>query len=678
MAGQGLSFLNNESLKLLLFGGKGGVGKTTAAAATALYWAGQSAERKILVVSTDPAHSLGDSFNQPIGDEIKHIAGAPGLFALEMDAGRRLENFKREHGETLKTIADRGTYLDREDIVNLFDLSLPGMDELMAVIEVADIVREGQYDLVILDTAPTGHTLRLLALPQLMEDWIRVLDLMLEKHRYMVEAMSHHRYRPDETDAFLAHLSADLKRLHALLCNESTTEFVPVTIPEAMSIEETTRLLEGLERLHIRVRTVVVNRVATQTTGSPLRGPSSQACPFCEARCVAQQPYLEDIERRFPAWDLVQVPLLPWEVRGQKALERYAQAMLGGKGDPAWSPSPPPPCTPLPISQSREMGREDGEEGLSILGHQQLILFGGKGGVGKTTVAAATAIHLARGSEGKKTLLFSTDPAHSISDSLDQPIGNRLTPVTGVEGLFALEMESAELLEELKQEYVAEINEVFDAFLGRALDAPFDRRVMEELISITPPGLDELMALMKIMDFMEEGAFDFYVLDLAPTGHALRFLEMPGLMRQWFIAFFRLLLKYQGVVRLTKVAELLRVRSKQLRRVEQLLTDAGRCQFVAVTIPEAMAVLETTRLLHRLSELSVACQWVVVNMLVPSTACAFCTTIRDEQQRHLDELSALAPGLIQVPLFPHEIRGIAGLTQVAWAIYGDGNGRENK
>jgi arsenite-transporting ATPase len=261
---------------------------------------------------------------------------------------------------------------------------------------------------------------------------------------------------------------------------------------------------------------------------------------------------------------------------------------------------------------------------------------------------------------------------------LDQPIGNRLTPVTGVEGLFALEMEATEFLEELKQEYVAEINEVFDAFLGISFDAPFDRKVMEELVSIAPPGLDELMALMKIMDFMEEGQFDLYVLDTAPTGHTLRFLEMPGLVRQWFIAFFRLLLKYQGVVSLTRVAELLRDKSKQLREVAHLLTDAGRCQFIAVTIPEAMAVLETTRLLHRLSELSVACQWVVINMLVPSTACAFCATIRDEQQRHLDELSALAPGLIQVPLFPHEIRGIAGLTQVAWAIYGDDNGRENK
>ncbi|MBU0703236.1 MAG: ArsA family ATPase [Chloroflexi bacterium] len=655
MAGQVPSFLADESLKLLLFGGKGGVGKTTAAAATALYRADQEPERKVLVVSTDPAHSLSDSFDQLIGDEVRPIAGVANLFALEMDAGRRLEDFKRQHGEVLKTIADRGTYFDQEDIANFFDLSLPGLDELMAVIEVADIVREGRYDLVILDTAPTGHTLRLLALPQLMEDWIRVLDLMMGKHRYMASVFTRRRYRPDETDAFLKHMSADLRRLRALLSDASATEFVPVTIPEAMSIEEMARLLEALESLRLRVRTVVVNRVI-----------SRRECPFCEARHGGQKRHLEEIERRFSAWDLVLVPLLPWEVRGQETLERYAQAMLGHE------PSP----SPLPSRRGVRM-----KEGFVpsagsgwALAQRQLILFGGKGGVGKTTVAAATAIHLAGGDEGKKTLLFSTDPAHSLSDSLDQEIGNRITPVAGAEGLFALEMEAAEFVEELKQEYVAEINEVFAAFLGDTFDAPFDRQVMEELVSLTPPGLDELMALMKIMDFMEEGTFDRYILDLAPTGHALRFLEMPGLVRQWFTTFFKLLLKYQGVVRLTQVAALLRERSKQLRQVQRLLTDAERCQFIAVTIPEAMAVLETGRLLHRLAELSIACRSVVVNMVMPATECAFCATVRDEQQWHLEELGALAPGLIQAPLFPHEIRGIAGLTKMVKAIYGDGYG----
>jgi len=646
-------FMDDENLKLLLFGGKGGVGKTTAAAATALYRARMRPKRNILIVSTDPAHSLSDSLDQPIGDKITSIKGVSNLFALEMDAGRRLEDFKQQHKEVLKTIADRGTFFDEEDIANFFDLSLPGMDELVAVIEVADIIQEGRYDLVILDTAPTGHTLRLLALPELMEDWVRVLNLMLEKHRYMTSLFG--RYRPDETNAFLEQMSAGLGRLRALLSDANATEFVPVTIPEAMSIEETARLLEALDELGIRARTIIVNRVTTQ-----------RECLFCQARREGQKPHLVEMERRFPSRNLVLLPLLPRQVRGMDALESYAQAMRN-KEMGEW--------------RNWEIGKRENLISPPLLPRapallqRPLILFGGKGGVGKTTVAAATAVYLAQRNGGKKTLIFSTDPAHSLSDSFDQEIGNRVTPIASVEGLFALEMEAADLLEELKQDYVAEINEVFDAFLGRAFDAPFDRRVMEELVSLTPPGLDELMALTKIMDLMDQGAFDRTILDLAPTGHALRFLETPGLVRRWFITFFRLVLKYQGVVRLTRVAEWLRNRSKQLRRVAKLLVDAERCQFIAVTIPEAMAVLETGRLLHRLGELSIACQWTVVNMVMQASSCRFCATIQDEQRPYLDELDAFTPNLIQIPLFPHEIRGITKLKEIAGVIYGGGDGR---
>ena len=648
------SFLGNDDLRLLLFGGKGGVGKTTLAAATACYRAEQHPARRVLIVSTDPAHSLSDSFDQSVGDQVLPIVGVPNLFALEIDAGRRLEAFQQQHGDVLKTIANRGTYFDQEDIASFFELALPGMDELMAVIEVSNIVRDGRYALVILDTAPTGHTLRLLALPHLMKDWIRVLDLMLAKHRYMASVFG--RYRPDETDAFLAEMSSDLERLRALLGNAHTTEFVPVTIPEAMGIAETARLLDSLTALDLPVRTLVVNRVIAQ-----------QECTFCMARRRDQAPYLAQMERCFPTLNRVMVPLRPQEVRGLAALRDCAQVMLGQdmqeRGDMGARRRRDTSLPPLPSVAARRLGSPAA----------QLLLFGGKGGVGKTTLAAATALHLARKHAGQRTLLFSTDPAHSLSDSLGQGIGNQITPVAGVPGLFALEMEASELLAELRREYVAEMDELFDAFLGN-FDAPFDRRVMEELISLTPPGLDELMALLKIMDYVAEGAFDRYVLDLAPTGHALRFLEMPGVVRKWFIAFVRLIVKYQGAVTLARLGALLRDKSKQLRGVEQLLTDAGRCEFLAVTIPEALAVQETERLLHRLGALSIACRWVVVNMVVPGSECAFCATIRDEQQQHLEEVEALTPGLIQVPLFPHEISGIAGLTEVAQAICGDGYG----
>jgi arsenite-transporting ATPase len=647
------SFLGNDDLKLLLFGGKGGVGKTTAAAASACHRAAQHPERRVLLVSTDPAHSLSDSFDQPIGDEVRPIAGVPNLFALEMDAGRRLEAFKQQYGDVLKTIAERGTYFDQEDIASFFDLALPGMDELMSVIEVSNIVRDGQYDLVILDTAPTGHTLRLLALPHVMKDWMRVLNLMLAKQRYMASVFG--RYHPDKTDAFLAHMSSDLERLRALLSDAHTTEFVPVTIPEAMSLAETARLLDGLTELHLPVRSLVVNRVMAQ-----------RECPFCMARRRDQTPYLAEIERCFPTLQRVLVPLVPQEVRGLAALRDYAQMLLGQDLGEASVP-------PLVRAAVRPAGTRDAVTARRLgAPAAQLLLFGGKGGVGKTTLAAATAIHLARENSAQRTLLFSTDPAHSLSDSLGQEIGNQITPVAGVPGLFALEMEASQLLEELRRDYVAEMDELFEAFLGN-FDAPFDRQVMQELISLTPPGLDELMALTKIMDYIAEGAFDRYVLDLAPTGHALRFLEMPALVRKWFIAFIRLILKYQGVVTLTRVGAMLRDRSKQLREVERLLTDAGRCEFFAVTIPEAMAVLETERLLQRLSALSITCRWVVVNMLMPATDCAFCAARRQGQLPHLQELDALTPGLIQVPLCPHEIRGIAGLTEMAQALYGGGD-----
>ncbi len=660
---QGLtpSFMIDRATRLLLFGGKGGVGKTTLAAATALHWAGQDAQRKILIASTDPAHSLCDSFDQPIGDVITPIGRVPNLFALEMDAAKRLENFKRQHDPVMKKIMDRGTYFDQEDIAEFLDLSLPGLDELIAVIEIAGIVREKNYDLVILDTAPTGHTLRLLSLPPLMKRWIHVLDLMLDKHRYMASIFG--RYKPDDTDAFLTLMNGDLGLLESVLGDPVATEFVPVTIPEAMSIAETGRLLESLKALHIRVDTLIVNRVVMPAP-----------CTFCTGRRSEQESCLEEIRNNCPALHTVHIPLLSHQVRGQADLLDVGQILWGGSL-----------TAPLPLVSQYPSGRiypsaeieEQRPYRVDTLTQTRLLLFGGKGGVGKTTVATATALYLASivdPSSSKKTLLFSTDPAHSLSDSLAQPIGNQVTPVNGVPQLFAIEMNSTDLLEELKGTYVEEINDVFDSFLSGSFNIEFDRQVMEELISLTPPGLDELMALMKIMDYIDAGQFDRYVLDLAPTGHTLRFLETPIIVRQWFITFFKLLLKYQGIASLSKVAELLRQKSKQLRKVQQLLLDPEQCQFVTVTIPEAMAVLETKRLVNRLAELKIPCNLVVTNMLVQARDCPFCSTMRAEQQPYLKEIDALLPWSIQLPLFPRAVHGLDELSQVADRLYGSRHG----
>jgi len=654
MTPQSPGFLHNEQLSFLLFGGKGGVGKTTAATATSLYVAGQRPNDKVLVISTDPAHSLSDSFDQPIGDRVTPIEGVANLFALEMDAPRRLEEFKAKYNEELETIAYRGTIFDQEDISEFFSLSLPGMDEMMAIIEIAHIVKDGEYALIILDTAPTGHTIRLLELPDLMLNWLDLLGLMQKKYRYIGLRLTGRRPK-DKVDDFLTKQSADMRIIKILFGDQKATEFVPVTIPEKMAIEETQRLLDALRGLQLSVKTILINRVA-----------ADGECPFCQTRQESQGENLGEIEQRFASYNLIKVPLLPWEVQGKEHLESYAQVMLGEELPKLELPEPTATISP---------GRSD----WYSLDQAELILFGGKGGVGKTTLASATALYLSTMYK-KRTLIFSTDPAHSLCDSFTQEIGDRVTPITGVDGLFAMEMDANRLLEELKVEYRESIDEVFDSFHKGGVDVPYDRAIMQEIINSTPPGIDELMALMKIMDYMEVGEFDRYILDMAPTGHALRFLELPDIAREWFKTAFRLIIKYRGVagVRLNNTAEVLLRRSRQLRLIEGVLRDPQRCQFVCVTIPETMSVAETKRLVERLAKLRVACGEVIVNMVAPPSECRFCSAKRQQQQRNFNELSDLGLRMTEAPLFFHQVVGQENLRMMMRAIYGAAEGKNGR
>ncbi|MDP2935064.1 MAG: ArsA family ATPase, partial [Dehalococcoidia bacterium] len=236
------SFLGRNDLRLILFGGKGGTGKTTSALASALYLAEQRPHKKILIVSTDPAHSLGDSLDQAIGDRAVPVKGADNLYVREPAAERLLAEFKLKNEPVLAKIADRGTYFDKEDIRGFLDLSLPGMDEYMAILELMELVKAHQYDLIILDTAPTGHTIRLLELPSLMQQWVSTLDLMMEKHRFLFKTFSRRRYMPDECDRWLETTARDARRVEQLLQDTTATEFVAVTIPEEMAVAETERL----------------------------------------------------------------------------------------------------------------------------------------------------------------------------------------------------------------------------------------------------------------------------------------------------------------------------------------------------------------------------------------------------------------------------------------------------
>jgi len=644
--------LDFQGYSLLLFGGKGGCGKTTSSCAVGLYLAQNYPDKKILIISTDPAHSVGDSFGYNVGNNITPIEGLNNLWALEIDANVVGENFKKEHEIAIKKIADRGTYFDKQDIADFYECAIPGLDEIMAIIEISKLLKDGQYDLIVLDTAPTGHTLRLLNLPTEMKKWIHLMDMMQSKYRFMVKQFAG-RYKKDDADEFIETMSKDINRVKVLLSNSQNTKFIPVTIPETTSIDETEKLLKHLKDYNIKVKDIIINRVVT----------SENNCIFCNGRRNDQKQNLSRIRKGFSDYNLLTMPLFPYQIRGIEKLKEYAQILFGEIQEYK------------PINHHFSLigeGLKTQSQALDIVKKDlKFIIFGGKGGVGKTSLACATALRKALENPNKKILIFSTDPAHSLSDSFETPIMDTLISIKGTDNLYGFEMNATKILEDWKKKHRENIDETFNRF-GKGVDVKFDREVMEELFTVSPPGLDELLALNEITDFVDEGRFDVYILDSAATGHLIRFLEMPQVIRDWLKTIFKLLLKYKGVVRLNKIAEEMIDFSKKVRKIQEILTDSDNAEFVAVTIPETMGFAETEDLLAALARLKIPCRHLMINMVIPPNHCNFCSVKREEQLKVVREIvKKLGKYQInQIPLFPYQITGINRLGELADKIYG--------
>ena len=308
-----LTGLLKPELKLLLFGGKGGVGKTTCATSTALYLANVF---KTLLFSTDPAHSVADSLGLEIGDEIKEVKGIKNLSALEISAEKALSMFKIEYDVEIRKLFDTSTYLDKEDIDSILALPIPGIDEVMGFKTIVDLIEEGKFDKYIVDTAPTGHALRLLTLPELLDDWIKVMAKMRWKYRYMVERFAG-RYKPDSADDFLMSMKKTVKRIENLLKDQQRCEFIVITIPESMAILETERLINNLSKYGINVRQLVINNVLESTD-----------CGFCRERKKEQEKYINQIGGNFSNLKITITPLQSKEVKGIDALNNFKELLF--------------------------------------------------------------------------------------------------------------------------------------------------------------------------------------------------------------------------------------------------------------------------------------------------------------------------------------------------------------
>lgn len=295
---------------VLFFGGKGGVGKTTCASALAL--AASREGRRTLLVSTDPAHSTADIFERPIGSEPAELL--PGLWALEIDAAAETARYVREVKTRIQTLFGHAILKEASRQIDLA-ASMPGAEEVALFDRVSDLVQGGddRFDLVVFDTAPTGHTLRLLRMPELTEAWIRALA---RSRRAMLGTAV-----DDRGDPVLEALQERLERLRLLrarLLGGRAVAFVLVLVPERLPIEETARALTQLDEVGVRVGALVINRVLPDGEGA-----------FLASRREQERVYLAEIARRFGPHARVYVPQLARDVYGLDALARVSRALLG-------------------------------------------------------------------------------------------------------------------------------------------------------------------------------------------------------------------------------------------------------------------------------------------------------------------------------------------------------------
>lgn len=297
--------------------------------------------------------------------------------------------------------------------------------------------------------------------------------------------------------------------------------------------------------------------------------------------------------------------------------------------------------------------------------------FSGKGGVGKTSVAAATALKYSR--ENKKVLIISVDPAHSLSDSFQKEIGPEIKELA--KNLYAVEIDPAKAVEEYKDKMAPQL-EKMEALKGMGLEGMLD-------VAGMTPGIDEVAAFDKFLQYMHDDSFDIIIFDTAPTGHALRFLSLPDVLNSWVGKIIKIRMQFSGVIGMFKKIlpfgddedgdskmgmEYLDIMKKRVEEAKVLLTDPKRTHYNIVLIPEAMSILESERSLTVLDEYKIPVDTIVVNQIIPENSdCKFCTEKRSTQLERINTIKKKFSkfNIVQLNLMEHEVTGFEALDKVS-------------
>ncbi|HTL88652.1 MAG TPA: ArsA family ATPase, partial [Leptolyngbya sp.] len=487
-----------DSLHLAMFSGKGGVGKSTLSSGFARRWAQQFPNEQILLLSTDPAHSLGDVLQMEVSNTAQVAEDLPNLTVRALDAALLLKEFKADYGAILELLVERGSFVEKSDISSVWDLGWSGLDELMGILEIQRLLRDRVVDRIVVDMAPTGHTLALFNLMDFLEEFLSALELFQQKHRTMSETFTG-RYTPDEVDRFLETMQQDLLNGRRLLQDQSRSACVIVAIAEWLSLMETQRFLKALKTLKIPFGGLFLNQIHS-----------------------GSEPLIEKFQLTIESAPLITISQQSEEPIGGSAIDQLI-SNIGVLNELAPVRSIEPD---LKFADFIAEGRK-------------LILVGGKGGVGKTTVAAAIALNLSQQYPDKKIRVISIDPAHSLGDAFGTYLGHE--PIDLSPNLSAQEMDAHKMLDQFREAYLWELadmmsGETEDATLKIAYTPEAWRKIMAQAL----PGIDEMLSLIEVMELLESQAQDLIILDTAPTGHLLRFLEMPSVLTDWLSWIFKL------------------------------------------------------------------------------------------------------------------------------------------
>jgi len=310
--------LDHKALKWIFVGGKGGVGKTTTSCSLAIQLA--KVRESVLIISTDPAHNLSDALCQKFSLQPEIVNGFSNLYAMEIESKLDFEEMNSNMGGLENFIGNDPSFMQD------FAMSFPGIDEAMSFAEVLNLIQTMKFSVIVFDTAPTGHTLRFLALPSTLEKGLGKLFALKNKFASMFQQVSTlfggaaNGMNIEGMMTKLENTKKIIEEANKQFKNADLTTFICVCIPEFLSVFETERLVQELTKVEMDTQNVVVNQI--------LFPDHDKDCHLCMARSKMQKKYLDQIDTLYDDFHIVKMPLLENEIRGIQSLTDFSQFLL--------------------------------------------------------------------------------------------------------------------------------------------------------------------------------------------------------------------------------------------------------------------------------------------------------------------------------------------------------------